>query len=421
MPSRANPKPRRDRLFDESNLPTRRQLRSLTAKNRSPIRKISPDGRTNDSSRKAAKQSRDASKSRKSRAPTPGTRNDGGKPSASFSNGTRITVEIPPMRRSLSKSSQTDLPADTIVVEKTVEEPVNATTSPRPRPLPQPQIPRQDGILPSEGLERENISTIPKSGPSSPEVKSQKATPILPEDGAQLPEPVVLGADDSQSKATRVHLPPKEMQEQRLQEIEKALEKRDETSQLSIHLPLRDGGKITEALSSPGSTIDAQSATTPAMQDHSTDTSPDNEGSRYDADRVEDKDVEPLTPPDLKPTVEQVAEKEEHDSTLESRMDVACNENLRSSPTAVEKQLLEEQAATIAPSVSLQEVEDPQAADTIVVDGPEPTATELTEKVTEVVQDVQCDRQICLIAGEAVPVRHHLHARRLQRSVLSRL
>src|ERR1700678_2896480 len=103
----------RDRLFDESNLPTRRQLRSDTSKQRSPIRKVSPDARPADASRKAAKVQRDGSRSRKSRTTTPSARSDGGKSTATEQNGTDSNaVQAPPMQRSTSKGSQTDIPAE---------------------------------------------------------------------------------------------------------------------------------------------------------------------------------------------------------------------------------------------------------------------------------------------------------------------
>lgn len=52
---------------------------------------------------------------------------------------------------------------------------------------------------------------------------------------------------------------------------------RDTNGALSIKLPT-DAAKISEAVSTPGST--AASATTPAPHESSTDTSPDNEGPR---------------------------------------------------------------------------------------------------------------------------------------------
>jgi chromatin modification-related protein VID21 len=143
--------------------------------------------------------------------------------------------------------------------------------------------------------------------------------PITAEDAAQLPEPLVdgLGSHDVPHKAVTAHLPPQDVQERKLRQSEKAREQ-DQAGNLSINLPPRDGGRHAEPLSSPGSTVDAQSATTPAMHDASTDTSPENE-SRYDADRMDTKEDDPPTPPELKQTPEEVAEKEEHDKILKAR------------------------------------------------------------------------------------------------------
>lgn len=113
----------RNRLLDEAKIPTRRQLRSDTSKQRSPIRKLSPDVRSQDVLRKAAKLQRDGSRSRKSRANTPGEIDERGADQA---------AQNLSMQRSTSKGSQTDLPAgDTAVLNEIIEETFEHATQPR--------------------------------------------------------------------------------------------------------------------------------------------------------------------------------------------------------------------------------------------------------------------------------------------------
>jgi chromatin modification-related protein VID21 len=369
----------RDRLFDESNLPTRRQLRSETSKQRSPIRKASPDARPADASRKATKVQRDGSRSRKSRTTTPSARSDGGKSTTIEQNGTEShAVQATPMSRSASKGSQTDLPAESAaVLDEIVEETFENATQ------PEPSMP--DEVVHAKDLESDRIRTVLESRPNSPGVDPRQALPITAEDAANLSEPIVegLGSHDGQHKAVTAHLPPKEAQEQRLREADKAREQRDDQQHLSINLP-RDGARIAEALSSPGSTVDAHSATTPAMHEASTDTSPDNE-SRYDAERMETNEEEPSTPPELRPSPEKVAEKVEHDRILDAQIQIARNEILKSSPGGTEEdQEMEEQAVA---TVEEQQPGDSQAeAEAGVNDGEEMT-DRLTKEASEVVQD----------------------------------
>ncbi|KAE8440431.1 hypothetical protein EG329_007614 [Mollisiaceae sp. DMI_Dod_QoI] len=361
-----------DRLFDESNLPTRRQLRSDKLKQTSPIRKASPDVRISDASRKAAKIQRDG---RKSRAPTPSSRSDGGISTAPNENQLDGTIEKgTSMQRSTSKGSQTDLPVETsAVLNEIVEETFENAEQPAPS--------MSDTVVPPKDLESDRIRTRVESRPNSPGVDPRQAMPIAPEDAAQLPGPIVegLGSHDGQHRAATVHLPPKEVQERHLQQVEKARQQREQQSHLSINPP-RDAGRNAEALSSPGSTIDALSATTPAMHEASTDTSPENE-SRYDADRM-DKDDEAATPPQLKPTPEEAAEKAEHDRILQARIEIARDEIMRSSPRPAEDQSRVEEPAT-----SGQQVDESQQ-DT----NQDQTADRLTKEASEVVDDAVEDQ-----------------------------
>jgi chromatin modification-related protein VID21 len=346
----------RDRLFDESNLPTRRQLRSETAKQRSPIRKVSPDGKA-EGSRKS--KVRDGSRSRKSRAATPSSKSE-----ADGTDGNAVGTQGLQMQETTSKGSQTDQPAEPAVLDEIVEEPVETEIEPRLE---------HDDVIPPGESEIERIRTEVTSRPNSPGVDPREAIPISAEDAAQLNEPLVdgLGSHDGHHKAAVAHLPPKEVQEQRLKDAEEARKKKE---QLSINLPPRDNGRPLDPMSSPGSTIDAHSATTPALHDASTDTSPDN-GSRYDIDRLESKEDEVPTPPELRKTPEEIAEKKQHDQLLQAREDIAREEILKSSPGA-DEQLREEDEAAEVPDA---EVEDAPPDDI------------LTKEATEVVKDVVDD------------------------------
>jgi chromatin modification-related protein VID21 len=373
--------PNRDRLFDESNLPTRRQLRSDTSKQKSPIRKPTPESRPTDASRKAAKLQRDGSRSRKSRAATPSARSDGGKSATENENGiVGVTVHEIPMERSSSRGSQTDLPTEaSAVLDEIVEETFENANQ------PEPSMP--NSVVPPKDLESDRIRTVLESRPNSPGVDPRKAMPISAEDAAQLPDPLVdgLGSHDIPHKATTAHLPPQDVQERKLRQSEKAREQ-NQAGNLSINLPPRDGGRHAEPLSSPGSTVDAQSATTPAMHDASTDTSPENE-SRYDADRMDTKDDDPPTPPELKRTPDEVAEKDEHDRILKAQMDIARAEILRRSPNAGEDQPMEDEAAGI-PDVG---VDDSRTVKEPSVNGEQENSDQLTKEASEIVEDAAED------------------------------
>lgn len=278
------------------------------------------------------------------------------------------------MQRSTSKSSQTDLPAESsAILNEIVEETFDNATK------PQPSLP--DADIPEDELESERIQQV-ESRPNSPGADPRKVMPISAEDAANLPGPIIegLGSHDQPYKARTVHLPPKEVQEKHLQQTE-AREQREQTLGLSIHLPGRDGGRSTEAVSSPGSTIDAHSATTPAMHEASTDTSPDNESSRFDADRLESKDEDPETPIELQKSPEEIAEIAEHDRIHQAQMDIAREEIMRSSPN-VDNQLMEEQAASVR-----EEVQDSQDEDDTTPVMQEPVDS-LTKEAAEAVQDI---------------------------------
>lgn len=365
----------RDRFFDASNLPTRRQLRSDTSKSRSPIRKDSSAGRPIDASRQGKQLQRDGSKPRKSRTPTPSARSDEF-PTIPAQNGVEAAAEQGMLRqRSSSKSSQTDLPAESSgllneIVEETIE---NAT---RPRGfVPYATIPEKD-------VESDRIHKHVESRPNSPGVDPRQAMPISPEDAANLKEPLVqgLGSHDGQHKAVTAHLPPQEVQEAHLRERAQRQKERD--GHLSIHLPPRDAAKHTDALSSPGSTVDAQSATTPAMHEASADTSPENDSSRYEVERVDGKEDDIPTPPELKHTPEEIAEKARHDRLLQGQMDASRAQIMKDSPRAADVE-----------SLNAVDGNGDLRMDDAASDGGQSRTEDLTQEATEAVDDAMEDRQ----------------------------
>jgi chromatin modification-related protein VID21 len=209
--------------------------------------------------------------------------------------------------------------------------------------------------------------------------------PISAEDAAQLPEPLVegLGSHDGHHKATTAHLPPKEVQERHLRDARRA---REQKEHLSINLPPRDGGRAAEPLSSPGSTIDAHSATTPALHDASTDTSPDNESSRYEPDRLENKEEDVETPIEFRKSPEEIAQKAEHDRILKAQMDISSAEILRSSPAGTDDQLRRDQAASLSDERPLRDKSEIMDSED-TVEGQE-SSDNLTNEATGVVRDI---------------------------------
>ncbi|PQE15896.1 chromatin modification VID21 protein [Rutstroemia sp. NJR-2017a BVV2] len=259
-----------------------------------------------------------------------------------------------PLQKSSSKSSQTDLPAEASVVLDGV---VDKTFQNAARP----QASSGDSFVPAKDLESNRIKNIVESRPGSPGVDPKKAVPPSAEDIGNLPGPILFGANDENHKAATAHLPPKRAQETRLEEVDKARGEKDDRDGQTLQNSLR---VVADLASSPGSTIGAHSATTPALHEASTETSPENNGSRYDdLDRLE-KDNEARTPPELKQSQEDLARKDELERIQKAQIEVSRAEILASSPTAADTQLrLEDEAAstTQAPPTGT-EVADSEAA-----------------------------------------------------------
>ncbi|CAN9399865.1 unnamed protein product [Alternaria sp. RS040] len=141
-----------------------------------------------------------------------------------------------------------------------------------------------------------------------------------------------------------VHLPPKEVQEARLQETESKLDKAAEKERREEERLTIPPTNASIDVSSPSSTVGPYSQATPHAQHHSPDTSPDSETYR-------ERNNVPLPNDDvLDPAAQQV--KDDHERALQKRMKEA-RENARAreedSPTPdIEKQIEDEQAIRLA-------------------------------------------------------------------------
>lgn len=155
--------------------------------------------------------------------------------------------------------------------------------------------------------------------------------------------PNVTGAEDKSKTPQVIHLPPKEVQEARLQEIEGKLENaanKERKEEERLALPQANVG--ADVVSSPSSTVGPYSQATPHAPHHSPDTSPDTEAFQ--------DPTHPLVSHDdiLDPAAQQV--KEDHERALQKQMKEA-RERARGpdSPTSdVEKQIEDEQAIRLA-------------------------------------------------------------------------
>jgi chromatin modification-related protein VID21 len=382
--------------LNEASIPAWRQLRSVAVKVSSGItgQDLDPWG----ASRPTSRGLQDDIRSRES---TPG----------------QELTELPPIPRqnvgdALQPGCSTNLTEDAVNTERPTPTSVPTHLSPTPSAklesvaegakegCAQEQLLEEDPSLPLKVLGHHGVENTTESRSGSPGVDPEKAIPITAEDVANLSEPLINGSQDEHHDAATEHLPPKAEQEEQLREREESVgnqinhEPKERT--LSISLPPHTVRNTGEPMSSPGSTVDAQSATTPALHEASTDTSPDNEGSRYNLDRADEKDDEPQTPRELAPSREEILEKEEHDKLLKAQMGVAPAELLGSSPTAADAQLrLEEEQAASASQESENENENPQSNQLDVVadhdsssdDVNGSSARPLTQDTGELVQD----------------------------------
>ncbi|KAF2441046.1 hypothetical protein P171DRAFT_524028 [Karstenula rhodostoma CBS 690.94] len=189
------------------------------------------------------------------------------------------------------------------------------------------------------------ISREEKVVPDGRVVDPRDAIPPSTEEEAALPEDAsVNGRRPKAPKAPQVvHLPPQEVQEARLQETERKLEKAAEKERKEEErLALPNGNIPTDLASSPSSTVGPYSQATPHPQHHSPDTSPESESFRERRQSLVDAGL-------VDPVAEEA--KEDHERALQEQMRLA-RESARADSTAeeddVERQIEDEQAIRLA-------------------------------------------------------------------------
>lgn len=236
----------------------------------------------------------------------------------------------------------------------------------------EPQAKRRKLPGPTDSHEKENVLTV---GSDEPAVDPKEALPLNPEDTAVLSESE-LPAKESEHKprpAQVVHLPPKEVQEQRLRETERNLEKvaeKERKEDERLNLP----SVAAELASSPSSTVGPYSTATPHPPHHSPDTSPDEENFGGDVPGEAQ----------LQDPVAQAA-KDEHDEALQVQMKAAREIARAASPETPGAQLqLEDEQA-------LRQARDSHGASAgrLTEALPSGTSHSLIEHTEEVVHDAQ--------------------------------
>lgn len=263
---------------------------------------------------------------------------------------------------------------------------------------PAKELRAEDSPLPLCSLEEHRVKSVVESRPRSLGVYPRRASLISADDVADL-SVHINGSQDENHKAVTALISPNAEQEEQLCESEENVEyqfndEQKEGRSMSISSPhnVRNTG---DPMSSPGSTVDAQSATTPALHEASTDTSPDNEGSRYNLDRADEKDGDTRSSTQLTPSKEEIPEKGELEGLSEAHTDIAQAEILGNSPTAEDTQLrLGEERATSASHESENgdsesdqlKVDIDQGLSSNSVD--QPNAKPLIGEASELAQDV---------------------------------
>lgn len=204
--------------------------------------------------------------------------------------------------------------------------------------------------------------------------RMSKVAPPQPEDEANLTVATeeLLNLDASPAKpAKTVHLPPKDVQEERLreQEADKRSKPNGENGRRPSHLHIQ-----ADLASSPSSTVGAYSAATPMLPQDSPDTSPGSESAQIEV------------PMDLRPSPEEQRAKEEHDRQLEAQKEIARREALGDVNTPDDQLRWEEREA------AARNAEERNA--TVDANGPEPDAKDNVEptEAQTFVKEKQADR-----------------------------
>ncbi|KAH9825379.1 HSA protein [Teratosphaeria destructans] len=143
-----------------------------------------------------------------------------------------------------------------------------------------------------------------------------KVAPPAPDEEAKFSAATdeLLDLESHHKPAKVVHLPPEDVQEERLRQRREAMEEKRRESESDKISRVNQ----TELASSPSSTVGALSAATPLAPQDSPDTSPDSEAAELD--------VPP--PKELRPSPEEQRAQEEHDRLLAAQKEIARKQAL---------------------------------------------------------------------------------------------
>ncbi|KAF2683413.1 hypothetical protein K458DRAFT_304897 [Lentithecium fluviatile CBS 122367] len=299
----------------------------------------------------------------------------------------RAASASPSVASQLLPSIENPVPSDTASVAK------QTSTSPRADASLQAVPPAVDdqAAIRSPAATQQPGNDQPSDAPAIQELRKEEALPdgpsvdpknAIPPSSEDVTAPLdglvpVERSDEPQAPQV-VHLPPKEVQEARLQETERKLEKaaeRERKEDERLGLPSANG--TTDLASSPSSTVGPYSQATPRAPHHSPDTSPDTESFR--------DDLPPQTQSDADVETNVQTAKDDHERALQEQMRQA-RERARGDSDAtddVEKQLEDEQAIRLARDGKgrLSESESAPAAGTQA----------LTDHAAEIEREVQAE------------------------------
>ena len=212
----------------------------------------------------------------------------------------------------------------------------------------------------NQETEVDSASALEKAGDNSTTRPQAVQHPTI-DDVAQLPD---AKEETANRQPKTVKLPPKNVQEKHLKDIEAAQEdakRRERKEDEALHL---SGGNLADLASSPSSTIGAHSTSfTPKATNVSPDTSPE-----ADSRRGRDGDEGSSGSSDA-------AYKEQRDNLLESRMKTARETARESSPTGPDAQL------------RLEEQEAARLAQTTTPSRPLPKDSELVQRAADFVNE----------------------------------
>ena len=211
-----------------------------------------------------------------------------------------------------------------------------------------------------------------------PDVAPDEVAPPQPDEEAHFDSATEQLLDDqhTQKPAKVVHLPPEDVQEERLREVQQHRRKKSEDTD-STKGSRSHAHTSAELASSPSSTVGAYSAATPMPPQDSPDTSPDSENGEQ---------IEVLPPKDMRPSPEAQREKEEHDRLLAAQKDIARRQALGDVESPDEQLRWEEREA------AARDAEEKTARD--AVGGPEPDAKDSADETMaeEVAEEAEQDQ-----------------------------